>query len=152
MKLFRKEIALSLIEREIEVAKKAFTLGVPACIPFEMVKCGDSYGIVYELINSTTLLEMLAKNPSDSNLIRKYAGLGRSSNEIPYCAKGGRAALFKYRLLAVTERMKDVFFTEAESGRYRASFWPWRTGRPSSMGTATPGMSWCMGMNSSTSI
>ena len=50
-------------EREREYAKKAFVMGLPTAIPFDVVKCGDSIGLVFEMVNSDTLSAFLNKNP-----------------------------------------------------------------------------------------
>jgi hypothetical protein len=63
VKLFHPATPLEDVKREQEYAKKAFVLGLPTAIPFDVVKCDDCYGLVFELINSTTLSDFLNKNP-----------------------------------------------------------------------------------------
>lgn len=55
VKLYREKEPLDEIEREISYAKKAFVYGIPTAISYDMVKCGDRYGVVFELINADTL-------------------------------------------------------------------------------------------------
>lgn len=119
VKIFRGKIDPELVEREMAIAKKAFASGVPTCIPFELVKCGENYGIVYELIDSTTLLEMLVDNPQDHEIIRKYASLVKNANQIPYKTDGSKESFFKYQVLETAEKMKGVYFDEEELGKVK---------------------------------
>lgn len=51
------------IFREKHVAREAFVAGVPTALSFEMVRVGDSLGIVYEMIDSMTLGEVIVQQP-----------------------------------------------------------------------------------------
>lgn len=54
---------LAKIERERESAREAFVRGIPSAIPFEIVRVGDKYGIIYELIDAQTLGEAVMAEP-----------------------------------------------------------------------------------------
>lgn len=51
------------ILREKQVAREAFIQGIPSALSFEMVRVGDFYGIVYEMIDAQTLGEVMAAQP-----------------------------------------------------------------------------------------
>ncbi len=51
------------IFREKQAAREAFVRGIPSAISFEMVCVGDSYGIVYEMIDANTLGEAIKREP-----------------------------------------------------------------------------------------
>ncbi|MDO4797066.1 MAG: phosphotransferase [Coriobacteriales bacterium] len=51
------------IMREKQTARQAFIAGVPSALSFDVVRVGDGYGIVYEMIDSLTLGEVIARNP-----------------------------------------------------------------------------------------
>lgn len=55
VKVYSPKYSLNKIEKEREYAKKAFVSGVPSVIAFDTVQVGDSYGVVYEAMNSNTL-------------------------------------------------------------------------------------------------
>ncbi len=55
--------SLEMIRREKEAAKRVFVHGIPTAISYDIVKVGDRYGIVYELINAKTMGEMLQEQP-----------------------------------------------------------------------------------------
>ncbi len=63
--------ALPDIHRERELARKAFVLGIPTAIPYDVVKVGDGYGSVFELLNADSFVKLILKNPDD---IDKYIG------------------------------------------------------------------------------
>ena len=51
------------IAREKTASKQALIHDIPTAISFDVVKSGDSYGIIYEMINSSTLGQFIAANP-----------------------------------------------------------------------------------------
>ncbi len=60
VKVFTDEDALQDIERERQLAKTAFVLGVPTAISYDVVKIeGGGYGSVYELLKSTNLAKLI---------------------------------------------------------------------------------------------
>lgn len=64
IKVFRPGLSLDDIEAEREASRQAFLLGVPCAIPFDTVRCGKSYGTIYELLNAVTLSERITADPS----------------------------------------------------------------------------------------
>lgn len=76
LKLYSKDEPLAEIEREIEYSRNAFVAGIPTAIPFDVVKCGGSYGSVFELINADTFGNVLAANPDKyDRYLKKYIEL-----------------------------------------------------------------------------
>ena len=55
---------LDFIEKERELSKKAFLLGVPTAISFDTVKVGDKYGVVYEMLDAKTAAQLITANPA----------------------------------------------------------------------------------------
>ena len=51
------------IKRERESAKEAFVLGIPTAISFDIVKVGDKFGTMYELIDAQSLAELMQSYP-----------------------------------------------------------------------------------------
>ena len=51
------------IKRERELARKAFVLGVPTAIPYDVVRVEEGYGSVFELLNAKSLAKILAEKP-----------------------------------------------------------------------------------------
>ncbi len=62
VKTFMDENALQDIERERQLARTAFVLGVPTAISYDVVKIqGGGYGSVYELLKATNFAKLLIK-------------------------------------------------------------------------------------------
>ena len=49
--------SLPLMERERSLARKAFIKGIPTAIPYDIVRVGDQYGTVFELLQAQTFNE-----------------------------------------------------------------------------------------------
>ena len=71
-----KSAGTDTIKREMNYAKQAFIKGIPTAISYDMVKCGDRYGVVFELIKSDTLANTLTANPEKfDEYAEKYINL-----------------------------------------------------------------------------
>ena len=63
VKVYNNADALADIQHEREVAKIALILGIPTAISYDVVKVGESYGSVFELLNACSFSKILAKEP-----------------------------------------------------------------------------------------
>ena len=63
IKVYFNSDALADVHRERELARKAFILGIPTAIPYDVVRVGDTYGSVFELLNATSLSSLIAQHP-----------------------------------------------------------------------------------------
>ena len=63
VKVYMNPDALPDIKRERELARKAFVLGVPTAIPYDVVRVGEGYGSVFELLNASSFAQILKKEP-----------------------------------------------------------------------------------------
>lgn len=52
------------IERENYLARKAFIAGIPTAISFGIVTVGDRYGSMFELLNSCSVSQLIARDPN----------------------------------------------------------------------------------------
>ena len=64
--------ALPEIKQERENARRAFVLGINTAIPYGIVRVGDSYGTVTELLNAVSVTKLIRKDPGDMTLAAKY--------------------------------------------------------------------------------
>ena len=62
VKVYRNADALADIQHEREVARLALILGIPTAISYDVVRVGDSYGSVFELLNARSFAKILAKD------------------------------------------------------------------------------------------
>ena len=72
VKVYRYPDALDDIRHEREVARRALILGIPTAISYDIVKVGDKYGSVFELLNAKSFTELIIENPDDFN---KYVSI-----------------------------------------------------------------------------
>ena len=63
------------IEKNKELAKKIFTGGISTVIPFDMVKVGAHYGLVFEMMSGDSLANILSSHPEETEKYgKKVAG------------------------------------------------------------------------------
>lgn len=60
------------IQRERDLAKKAFVLGINTAISYDIARIGNCYGTVFELLDADSLASLIAKNPDQ---IDKYVDM-----------------------------------------------------------------------------
>jgi len=65
VKVYYNADALPEIHRERELARRAFILGIPTAIPYDVAKVGDSYGSVFELLNAKSFSKLIAAEPEN---------------------------------------------------------------------------------------
>ncbi len=76
MKTYFAKDALPEIKQERENARRAFVLGINTAIPYGIVRVGDGYGTVTELLNATSVTKLIRKSPDDlSEAIGYYIGM-----------------------------------------------------------------------------
>lgn len=76
IKVFKEDTDIKNVERELNLAKQAFVLGIPTAISFDVVKVGDKLGVRFEMLNSVSLRDMIRDNPDKfDQLVKKYAEL-----------------------------------------------------------------------------
>ena len=63
IKVYLNPDSLPDIRRERELARKAFVLGIPTAIPYDVVKVGEGYGSVFELLNARSLAKLIIAEP-----------------------------------------------------------------------------------------
>ena len=72
LKTYFAKDALPEIKQERENARRAFVLGINTAIPYGIVRVGDGYGTVTELLNATSITKLIRKNPDDLSEAVKY--------------------------------------------------------------------------------
>lgn len=65
IKVYINPDSLPDIHRERELARKAFVLGIPTAIPYDVVKVGDGYGSVFELLNAKSFSKLINADPEN---------------------------------------------------------------------------------------
>lgn len=117
-KIYSPTIGLAFVERERATSQRVFLMGVPTAISYDVVKCGDSYGVVYELLNAQTTAQIIAADPGRIPEIS-----GRSAlllKELHWIVPGPDSGLpdRKEKLLAWFDSLAD-YLTAAELEKAR---------------------------------
>ena len=111
VKLYYAGDSLADIKREQDYAKKAFVMGIPTAIPFDIVKCEDMYGLVFELVNADIVANYLNKHPDQlEELAKKYAQVMKQLHET-HVAEGALSStkeLYRTRIEGLRAYMEDA--------------------------------------------
>ena len=93
VKVYENADALEEIQHEREVARKALIWGIPTAISYDVVRVGNSYGSVFELLNARSFSKILAAEPDKMDwcvdeyvsLLKKIHGTIVPEGELPDC-------------------------------------------------------------------
>ena len=107
VKTYKNADALAEIQHEREVARLALVLGIPTAISYDVVKVGDSYGSVFELLNAKSFAKLLANEPERFDwCVAEYVKMLKTihGTKIPE----GKLPRFKDKVLKAINRTKDL--------------------------------------------
>ena len=86
VKVFKSARSIEAVRSEIDAAKKAFIYGIPTAISFDIVKVGDRLGLVFEMLDCSSLRDLIMDHPERFDEYKKlYADL---SYRITHTAAG----------------------------------------------------------------
>lgn len=71
VKVYKHPDSLDMIKREIGLSKRAFVLGIPTAIPYDIVRVGDLYGAVFELLNAKMVVDLIDNEDSLDTFAKK---------------------------------------------------------------------------------
>jgi len=80
VKVFNPGAGMEIIRQENERSKNAFLSGIPTAIAYDVVKVGDCYGTVYELLDARDFLAVLLEDRA--NLDRHIADFARAMRQM----------------------------------------------------------------------
>ena len=76
IKVFRQKTTVENVERELNLAKQAFILGIPTAISFDVVRVDDKLGVRFEMLDCFSLRDLFRDHPERyDELVKKYAEL-----------------------------------------------------------------------------
>ena len=83
IKVYEQPDSLPMIENEQKRAKQAFLKGIPTAISYDVVKVGEKYGSVFEMLRAITYNDYLIGNPEKRDeIVRDYARFIRSVHAV----------------------------------------------------------------------
>ena len=117
IKVYTERTPLSSIESERELARSAFVAGVPTAIPYDMVKVGDNYGIIFEMVKADVIARKFMNEPENFDAYaEKYAELFKEIHTVKLSGKGLAATSEIY--LSYLDRLAG-WYDEKELERLR---------------------------------
>ena len=63
-KVYKPGISFEFVEQERNVSQKAFLTGVPVAISYDVVRCGECFGVVFGMPDVQTTAQIIAADPS----------------------------------------------------------------------------------------
>ena len=82
VKVYNTPEAPKMIKNEQGMARAAFVAGIPTAISFDMVKVGENYGSVFEMLNAKTYNELVIESPEKSEeIIDSYVDFIKTVHE-----------------------------------------------------------------------
>ena len=76
VKVYNNADALADIQHEREVARVALVLGIPTAISYDVVRVGNSYGSVFELLNASSFSKILSTQPEKMDwCVKEYTDM-----------------------------------------------------------------------------
>ena len=106
LKVINETIPLEDIQKERDTSQKAFLLGIPTAISYDVVKAGNQYGIIYELLNSQSYMNKLRENQDKLEELGKE--LGKFTHRVNSTVIDDTFDDIKQLQLAKIDRAKDV--------------------------------------------
>ena len=114
VKVYNNADALSEIQHEREVARIALVLGIPTAISYDVVRVGESYGSVFELLNARSFSKILAKEPDKLDwCVKEYVDMLKKIHGTVVPA--GKLPDMRETALKWAEFMRDYLPEEAGS-------------------------------------
>ena len=115
VKVYENRNSIELIENEQKMAKQAFLMGIPTAISYDIVKVGEKYGSVFELLRAKTYNDVIIEQPDklDDN-IRKYVDFIREVHSIE--TERGQLPEAKDTFIRYLDDLKGVFPENVSEG------------------------------------
>ena len=110
VKLYHAGDSVEDIKREQDYAKKAFVMGIPTAIPFDIVRHEDLYGLVFELVDADLVSNYLNEHPDRiEDVAKKYAQTMKQlhSTHTAPGALSGTKELYRSRIEGLRAYMTD---------------------------------------------
>ena len=105
VKVYKNADALEEIQHEREVARLALILGVPTAISYDVVRVGDSYGSMFELLDARSFAKILAEEPERMDwCVKEYVDFLRKLHSI--VVPKGKLPSIREAALVFVRRMK----------------------------------------------
>ncbi len=107
VKVYKNNDALAEIQREREIARLALVLGVPTAISYDVVRVGDGYGSVFELLDARSFSRILTEEPERMDwCVGEYVKMLKTIHAIEVPA--GKLPSIREKTLSGIRRIRGV--------------------------------------------
>lgn len=119
VKVFRANVDYGMVCNEIAKSKAAFMLGIPTAISYDVVKVGQCYGVVYELLNARDMSDCMKEDPAHrDDYIRLFASVMREMHSMEIDSEQFPSS--RATTLAALPYTKGRIFTDEEYEKAKA--------------------------------
>ena len=113
----KRTVSVERIEQEKNLAKDVFVKGIPTAISFDIVRTGDNFGLVFEMLKASSLLDyMMANKEEEDEMTDKVCEVLKKLHSSELLSEN--VPSMKSILLSMTPVVKN-HFTEDEMNRFR---------------------------------
>lgn len=118
-KIYDSGTSLEFVEQERNVSQKAFLMGVPTAISYDVVRCGERYGVVFGIADAETTARVVGADPS--RIMEIASGSARLLKRLHEIEPGPSAGLpdRKQQLYDWVDSLSD-YLTQEETGKIYA--------------------------------
>ena len=107
VKVYEIPDCLPMIENEQKRAKQAFLYGIPTAISYDVVKVGDKYGSVFEMLKASTYNDLIVEHPEQTEeIVRQYARFIRKLHTIE--VESGELPEAKEQFLGYLDELSSI--------------------------------------------
>ena len=107
VKVYDSPDSLPLIENERKKSKQAFIKGIPTAISYDIVRVGDSYGSVFELLQADNLNDYYLDNPGkEDEIIDQYVQMLKTVHSVQI--EAGALPFYTDTFTGWLDRLKGV--------------------------------------------
>ena len=115
IKVYPSKESLPMIKRERELSRQAFIRGVPTAISFDIVKVGDGYGSVFELLKANIMNDELRNNPDKiDDIVHDFINLMRSVHSVE--VNPGELPSARVKFMRCLDELEGIIPEDVSSG------------------------------------
>ena len=111
--------SLEFVEQKRNVSQKAFLMGVPTAVSYDVVRCGERYGVLFGMTDAETMARIAGADPS--RIVDVASGSARLLKRLHEIEPGPSAGLpdRKQQLYDWIDSLSD-YLTQEETGKVYA--------------------------------
>ena len=125
LKVYNENWTLADVQLERANSQQAFLSGLDTAIAYDVVRVGENFGIVYEMLNAVSLDKIFVENPDKIEpYTKKFAGFVKKQHEIEFDGTSGRKLRIETckKITAVDAETREIMTKILESVPERRNF------------------------------